>query len=85
MIASSPTTHRLWAKRLLIAGVVVVALSLSPLIPALLGLALNNDTLQTYHWLLLATLPVGLPLGGVALLGALVLWILAKVKEGKTP
>ena len=81
---ASLNTYRLWAKRMAIVGGVISAISLSPFIPALLGLALNNAELQTYHWLLLITVPFGLPLGGLSFLVAFVLWVMAKRQERKT-
>lgn len=43
-----------------------VLLALSPLAPALAGLALNNQYLATYHWLLYFSVPVGLPIAVIA-------------------
>lgn len=63
---------------MLIAGVAVIVLTFLPLVPAFLGLVLNIAELQTYHWLLLMTLPVGVPLGVLGLLCAAVLWMLSK-------
>ncbi len=50
-----------------------VVLALSALAVALVGLALNNQYLMTYHWLLYFSVPVGLPVAVIAGLAATVM------------
>ncbi len=53
--------HRLgpWTRRLWFTAAGGVVLALAPLAVALVGLALNNSYLATYHWLLYFSVPLG--------------------------
>lgn len=48
-----------WRRRLWILAALGSGFALSPLVPALVGLALDDMDLMTFHWLLYFTVPVG--------------------------
>ncbi len=55
------------------AAVASALLALAPLAIALLGLAADSAYLQTYHWLLFYSLPLGAPLAIIAVIVAAIL------------
>ena len=59
----SPPKHRLrpWTRRLWIAALAGLLIAAAPFAVALVGLALDNQYLMTYHWLVYFSVPVGLP------------------------
>lgn len=74
---NSAKKHRLrpWTRRLWFTAAGTVLLALSPLAAALAGLALNNQYLMTYNWLLYFSVPVGLPIAAIAGLTATVMTV----------
>ncbi len=62
--------RRPWTRRLWLIAAAAGLLALSPLAVALVGLALNNQYLMTYNWLLYFSVPVGLPITVIAGLAA---------------
>lgn len=72
-----PWTRRLW----FIAGAGLV-LAVSPFAVALVGLALKNQYLQTYNWLIYFSVPVGLPIAVIGGLAALVMTVRDMSKAG---
>lgn len=79
---SSARKHRLrrWTRRLWFIAAAGILLALGPLGVALVGLALNNQYLMTYNWLLYFSVPVGLPIAVVAGLAATVMTVLVFLK-----
>lgn len=67
--------HRLrpWTKRCWALSAGFLLLSVSPLAVAFLGLALENQYLATYHWLLYFSIPLGLP---IAVIGAIIAMVM---------
>jgi hypothetical protein len=64
-----------WVRRFWLIALIGILIALAPLVPAFFGLMLDSPYLQTYHWLLYFSVPIGLPVTIIASLAALVVII----------
>ncbi|MEG3619828.1 hypothetical protein V5T82_15285 [Magnetovibrio sp. PR-2] len=80
--ASLPTL-RMWARRMWIVAAVGFAIAISPLVIALIGMAVGSMELQTYHWLLYMSVPLG---GGISILSVVtgVVLIIVETVKGQS-
>ena len=82
MSARSGTPARsIWIKRLAWIAGFGVLLAVLPLLIALVGLAIDNMGLQTFHWLLYFSMPAGLLIAVPAGTIALVLFIKGRIQN----
>jgi hypothetical protein len=72
-----------WIKRCWIISGAGILIALAPLIPAFLGLMVNSQYLQTYHWYLYFSVPLGLPITLIAGAVALVMTVKGRLKNRK--